>query len=283
MSHKPSEAIAFCQQMARNHYENFPVASRLLPGRLRQPIAVIYAFARTADDFADEGDLNAAQRIAALDNMRIQLLGLEHGEISDDPIFQALAWVIQEHQLPVDLFLDLLSAFTQDVSKTRYADFGEVVDYCRRSANPVGRLLLHLHKQDNPRNLAYSDGICSALQLINFLQDLNQDAIENDRIYIPRDELEKFRVTEDHLRNKVSDGAMRQLLNFQIERAEKILRAGAPLGKALTGRFGFEIRMTILGGSRILSALKRQDNCFTRPRLSTSDWLWMTWHALIKK
>lgn len=283
MTSKPIDAIAHCQRMAREHYENFPVASRLLPRRLRQPIAVIYAFARTADDFADEGELTADQRIAALDNMRLRTLAIEHGQVSDDPIFQALAWVIQEHQLPLDLFLDLLSAFTQDVTKTRYANFGEVIDYCRRSANPVGRLLLHLHKQDAPKNLAYSDGICSALQLINFLQDLNQDIVENDRVYIPQDELQKFHVTEDHLRNQISDGPMRHLLHFQIERTEKMLRAGAPLGKALTGRFGFEIRMTILGGSRILSGLKQQQDCFSRPRLKPQDWLWMFWHALLKR
>lgn len=283
MSDYPAVAVAHCRALARQHYENFPVASWLLPRRLRDPVAVIYAFARQADDLADEGDLSAEQRLAALDRMRQQLLGLEQGLPGEEPVFQALAYFIPRYSLPVDLFLDLLSAFSQDVSKTRYAHIGELMDYCRRSANPVGRLLLHLQGQATPQNLALSDGVCSALQLTNFLQDIHQDLTENDRIYIPQDELVKFQVSEQQLHERFSNTAMRRLMNHQIHRAERMLRAGAPLGKALTGRFGFEIRMTILGGSRILSALKRSEDCFSRPRLSREDWLWMAWHALLRR
>lgn len=278
------DAFAYCQSMAKNHYENFPVASVFLPRRLRRPIAVIYAFARTADDIADEGELSPDERLAGLDAMAANLDALAANQPVADPVFQALAAVIAEHQLPLSLFYDLLSAFRQDVTKTRYAHFGEVMDYCRRSANPVGRLLLHLEGRTEEVNLGYSDAVCSSLQLINFLQDLDQDFTENNRIYLPQDEMERFGVTETHFQDRISDGAMQRLVLHQIDRAERILRAGSPLGKVLTGRLGFEIRMTILGGSRILTALRGQHgDLFSRPRLNRSDWLWMFWHALRKR
>jgi len=277
-------AYAECLHMAQSHYENFPVASRLLPKHLRQPISVIYAFARRADDFADEGDLSNDERIAALTDFGDKLDLIEQNKDVDDATFIALADVIKQHQLPISLFHDLLTAFKMDVTKARYANFGEVMEYCRYSANPVGRLLLHLNKETSPQSLGYSDAICSALQLTNFLQDISQDLEESDRIYIPQDEMEKFGVSEDDIRNKITSPASRKLIEFQIRRTLKLMQSGAPLGKVLKGRMGLELRMTIMGGSRILYKLNQQyDDVFSRPRLSKWDIGWVIWKALRAK
>lgn len=273
-----------CLDMARSHYENFPVASRLLPKKLRRPIAVIYAFARRADDFADEGELSDEERLAALSDFGNKLDLIEQGKYVEDTTFIALADVIKQHQLPIYLFHDLLTAFKMDVSKARYANFGEVMEYCRYSANPVGRLLLHLNKATSPQNLGASDAICSALQLTNFLQDIIQDLEESDRIYIPQDEMKQFGVTEDDIRNKITNPASRKLIEFQVRRTLKLMQAGAPLGKVLKGRMGLELRMTIMGGSRILYKLNQQyDDVFSRPRLNKWDIVWIIWKAIRAK
>ncbi|HDP88599.1 MAG TPA: squalene synthase HpnC [Thioalkalivibrio sp.] len=261
-----------CMRIARGHYENFPVASWLLPRRIRYPVAAIYTFARRADDLADEGTRPDDERLRELDAMEAAVDAAARGEPGDDPLYVALADAIPRHGLPVSLFHDLLDAFRQDVTKKRYADFGEVMQYCRRSANPVGRLLLHLTGNDDEKNLALSDGICSALQLINFYQDLVQDYEEMGRIYLPQDEMERYGVTEAHLHERRSDVAMRRLMQHQYQRADRMIRAGAPLGRRLRGRFGFEIRMIIMGGARIVYRLKQQDELFSRPRLRTRDW-----------
>ncbi len=273
-----------CLNMAMSHYENFPVASRLLPKHLRMPIAVIYAFARRADDFADEGNLSQEERMAALDDFSNKLHQLEKNEAVDDFTFIALADVIKQHQLPISLFHDLLTAFKMDVTKTRYANFGEVIEYCRYSANPVGRLLLHLNKKTDEKSLGYSDAICSALQLTNFLQDISQDIEESNRIYIPQDEMEHCGVSEDDIRNKVTNSATRKLIEFQIRRTLKLMQAGAPLGKVLKGRMGLELRMTIMGGSRVLYKLNQQyDDVFSRPRLNKWDIVWIIYKAIRAK
>jgi len=277
-------AYAECLQMAQSHYENFPVASRLLPKHLRQPIAVIYAFARRADDFADEGDLSNDERIAALTDFGNKLELIEQGKDVDDTTFIALADVIKQHQLPISLFHDLLTAFKMDVTKARYANFGEVMEYCRYSANPVGRLLLHLNKATSPQNLGYSDAVCSALQLTNFLQDISQDLEESDRIYLPQDEMEQYGVSEEDIRNKLTNSASQNLIQFQIQRTRKLMQAGAPIGKVLKGRMGLELRMTIMGGSRILYKLNQQhDDVFSRPRLNKWDIVWIIWKAIRAK
>ena len=277
-------AYAECLHMAQSHYENFPVASRLLPKHLRQPIAVIYAFARRADDFADEGNLSNKERMAALTDFSNKLDLIEQGKGVEDTTFIALADVIKQHQLPISLFHDLLTAFKMDVTKSRYANFGEVMEYCRYSANPVGRLLLHLNKATSPQNLGYSDAVCSALQLTNFLQDISQDLEESDRIYIPLDEMAQFGVSEEDIRNKLTNPATRKLIEFQIRRTVKLMQSGAPLGKILKGRMGLELRMTIMGGSRILYRLNQQyDDVFSRPRLSKWDIGWVIWKAIRAK
>jgi squalene synthase HpnC len=280
-THTLEGAYRHCEQLARSHYENFPVASWLLPRKLRRPIAVIYAFARNADDFADEGHYNSAQRLALLNGYSAKLQQLERGERSDDPVFIALSDVIAQHQLPLSLFYDLLSAFAQDVTKKRYSDFAELLDYCRRSANPVGRLLLHLSGNASARQLQLSDQVCSALQLINFYQDLAQDFSENERIYIPEDEMRRYGVGSEHFAVRSSEVEMVELFRFQIARAREMMLEGKALGRGLRGRFGLEIRLIIEGG---LAVIERLEQCaeapFTRPRLRNRDWLRAIWRAL---
>lgn len=259
--------------MSINHYENFPVASLLLPPRFRHPVAQIYRFARAADDFADEGDCPPEQRIAALNEFRAELDRIERGEPPQIALFEEVADVVREHELPLGLFRDLLDAFTQDVMKGRYADYAEVLDYCRRSANPIGRLLLHLFRRASKDNLRWSDSICSALQLINFWQDAAIDYAKN-RIYLPQDEMMASGVTEDHLAQRICDERWVALLSFQIERSRALLQSGAPLGRALPGRIGLEIRATVQGGLRILEKIERaQCDVFRRrPTLRWHDW-----------
>ncbi|MFP5506220.1 MAG: squalene synthase HpnC [Gammaproteobacteria bacterium] len=273
-------AYADCLRLAGSHYENFPVASWLLPRGLRRPVAVIYAFARTADDLADEGDATPEARLAGLDAMSALLDAVAAGTPQDTALGRALADTVRVHALPLEPLRDLLSAFRQDVVKSRYADFGEVMDYCRRSANPVGRLLLHLLRDSDPRHLASSDAICSALQLINFHQDLHQDYIERGRIYLPQDEMMRFGVTEEHLCERRNDLALRRLMQLQYERARRLLRAGAPLARQLRGRFGFELRLTVLGADRVLERLMHGADAFARPRLDSADWARIVWRAL---
>jgi len=271
-----TEAYAYCQQLVRSHYENFPVASFILPKQLRQPISVIYAFARTADDFADEGDWDVETRLTKLKAYDDHLDSIEKGEPVDNSIFIALADVIQKHQLPLQLFHELITAFRLDVTKKRYADIDDVWDYCRYSANPVGRLLLHLMDAATPENLERSDAICSALQLINFLQDIEQDFSENNRIYLPQEDLARFKVSETHIRDQRSDEAFAQLIRQQIRYAREKMLFGKPLGRAVGGRFGFQLRLMINGGLRTLELLEGQrEDLFSRPRLKKWDWLVM--------
>lgn len=283
MSIDPDEIRAgyrWCRQLARAHYENFPVASVLLPKKLRDPVAVIYAFARRADDVADEGDLSDTQRLAQLDDMATALHRIESHHPPQTPLYLALADTVRRHRLPMQPFHDLLSAFRQDVTQTRYASFGELMDYCRRSANPVGRLLLYLSGNAGERNRALSDAICSALQLINFLQDIAQDYDENRRIYLPADDMLRFHVSESQIATREVTPGLRALVQHQAQRAAQLLRAGSPLGTRLKGRFGLELRAIILGGSRIIETIYRQDNPFKRPRLRKMDRLGIAWQAL---
>lgn len=262
--------------MAVNHYENFPVASILLPKRLRRAVEVIYYFAREADDIADEGDLPDEERLARLDEFRAELTRIENGETPQTPLFKALAEIVKKYQLPLQLLHDLLDAFSQDVVKKRYANYDELLDYCRRSANPVGRLLLHLYDAATPQNLAYSDDICTSLQLINFWQDVQKDyAIA--RIYLPQDEMARFGVSETHIAQSRADQAWQALMQFQVQRARDMMRRGTPLGSILGGRIGLEMRLIIAGGNRILSKLeKAQYDMFRhRPLLRPLDWLIM--------
>ncbi|MBI5912562.1 MAG: squalene synthase HpnC [Betaproteobacteria bacterium] len=259
--------------MSAGHYENFPVASVLLPAPLRHPVAVIYRFARSADDFADEGDLPAAERLAQLDVYRQELGRLEAGAAPQRPLFAELGQIVNQYRLPLPLFHALLDAFAQDVVKKRYADFAEILDYCRRSADPVGRLLLHLFGAASGDNLKRSDAICTSLQLINFWQDVEIDW-SKDRIYLPQDEMRRFGVTERQIANRDTSGQWQDLMRFQIERARALMKSGAPLGSVLPGRIGLEIRTIVQGGLRILEKIDKAggDVYHHRPVLRAYDW-----------
>ncbi|MCK9387645.1 MAG: squalene synthase HpnC [Sulfuritalea sp.] len=276
--------------MAVDHYENFPVASVLLPAPLREPVAAIYDFARSADDFADEGDLSPQQRSALLAAYQSELDAIERGNPTQHPVFLRLRPVIARYDLPLQLFRDLLDAFTQDVSKDRYRDFAELMDYCRRSADPVGRLLLHLFGHATPENLSRSDAICSALQLINHWQDVGIDAGKgvNGRIYLPQDDMARFGVgDEDVCRRAVGkpvSADFRSLLQFQVDRARDLMLSGAPLGWDLPGRIGLEIRAIVAGGLRILDKIEAVDgDVFNqRPVLQALDWPLIVWRSLVR-
>ncbi len=266
--------------MAVDHYENFPVASILLPKRLRRAVEIIYHFARQADDFADEGDISDALRLFKLDEFRAELQRIAVHEKPLTPLFADVAEIIEQHQLPLQLFHDLLDAFSQDVVKKRYKNFEEVLDYCRRSANPVGRLLLHLYDEATPQNLIYSDAICTSLQLINFWQDVKKDyAIK--RIYLPLDDMARFGVTETHVAQGIVDKCWLELMQFQSRRAREMMNNGKPLGTILTGRIGLEMRLIIAGGLRILAKLDgvRYDVFQKRPVLRPLDWVIMLFRS----
>ncbi len=281
---KTKHAYNHCLTIARNHYENFPVASWFLPRRMRLPIAAIYAFARRADDFADEDDFTNEQRIQKLNHLATQINEIYQQIPSKDPVLIALADSIKKFNLPKSLFLDLIIAFKQDVTQHRYTDFGELMQYCRCSANPIGRLMLYIYGKTDIKSLAQSDAVCSALQLINFYQDIAQDYKKMQRIYIPLDEIHAALVNESDFKDCVTDGPMILLMRKQYQRAHNLLQSGAPLGKSLKGRFGFEIRLIIAGSSRILIKLDQQtDDVFSRPRLDFKDWIWIFWKALRAK
>ncbi len=271
--------------MPVDHYENFPVASWLLPRHLRQPIEIIYNFARNADDFADEGDLSIADRLARLGEYRSELDFIAARAKTTLPLFADLANVIHKHDLPLPLFYDLLDAFTQDVTKTRYADFAELLAYCRRSANPIGRLVLHLNCIVTPQNLAWSDSICSALQLINHWQDVGIDWQKNDsgRVYLPQDELKQFGLGDLDIADQTNNDAWQKMMAFQCARARNMMESGRPLGRVMPGRMGAELRLMIAGGLAILDKIDavRGDIFRHRPRLTRWDWLKIAPRALI--
>lgn len=257
------------------HYENFPVASLLLPRGLRGPVAAIYAFARSADDFADEGDLAPERRLELLAGYRSEIDAIEQNRATAHPVFLRLRQTIADYDLPLQPFRDLLDAFAQDVVQSRYASFAELMDYCRRSANPVGRLLLRLFRADSAANIERSDAICSALQLINHWQDIGIDIAKPvPRIYLPQEDLARFGVAENDLVRRVATPAFRELMRFQVRRARELMMRGASLGRALPGRVGLEIRAIVAGGLRILDKIEAVDyDMFARrPVLEARDW-----------
>jgi squalene synthase HpnC len=269
--------------LAVDHYENFPVASWLLPRRLRPPVEAIYGFARGADDIADEGDASNGERLAGL---KRYLDALDAIEARDAPItgsqemrrhlpdeFLPIGRAVAQYNLPLQLLRDLIDAFSQDVVKKRYADFAELMEYSRRSANPIGRLLLHLFARSDAASLAQSDAICSALQLINFWQDVEVDW-RKGRVYIPQEDLRRFGVGESQIAERRADSRWRELMAFECARARAMLLSGAPLGRTLPGRIGLEIRATVAGGAAILDKIDAAagDVFRHRPVLKGLDW-----------
>lgn len=264
-------------RMGVDHYENFPVASLLLPARLRPAVRAIYRFARTADDVADEGDAGPDARLAELARLgqALDTLG------APDTAWPDLAEAVRVHRLDVAPLRDLLSAFAQDVTTTRYPDFPTLLDYCRRSANPVGRLLLALYGREETALLAQSDAICTGLQLTNFWQDVAVDWTKG-RVYLPQDDLRRHEVTEQHIVTARVDEHWRALMRFEVRRARDLLEYGAPLAAALGGRIGLELRLVVHGGLRILERIDAAggDVFNRRPALSARDWTVMGWRAL---
>lgn len=264
--------------MGVGHYENFPVASLLAPPALRPAIRAIYRFARTADDIADEGDGAPAERLRELGSLRTAIDAIERGEPGT---WADLAHAVREHELPLQPFRDLLSAFEQDVATTRYATYDELRDYCRRSADPIGRLLLALYRRADAAAVAWSDAICTGLQLTNFWQDVALDW-DKGRVYLPREDLLRFGVNEAQIAARRVDERWTALMNFEVERARRSLCFGAPLTRVLPGRAGFELRLVVHGGLRILERIEASagDVFQRRPILAARDWLLMGWRSL---
>jgi phytoene synthase len=297
---KLDEAYSACERIARRHYENFPVASLLLPAAMRPHIAAIYAFARAADDFADEGDRSQAERLALLDGWGSRLtacIGIgsaarpnpeprvpSPGHATPNPeadaIFLALGHTIRSCALPVGLFEDLLAAFRQDVVTTRYAAWADVMDYCRRSANPVGRLVLRVAGHSDGRMDGASDAVCTALQLTNFWQDLDRDW-QKGRLYVPRDDYERAGAREIDLATRTLSPAWRSVLSEMAARTRALFAEGRAVCDGVAGRLRYELRLTWLGGMRILDRLERSgyDVFSARPGLGLPDIPSLLWGA----
>jgi squalene synthase HpnC len=283
-----ARAYAACDALARSHYENFPVASRLLPAPMRPHIAAVYAFARTADDMADEGTAPAADRLARLDAWRSRLHAAVDDDRADDApvadedlIVVALAHSIRSLDLPIALFDDLVSAFSQDTMTTRYDSWTEVFDYCRRSANPVGRLVLRIAGHRDAALDRSSDALCTALQLTNFWQDFGHDWVIG-RLYVPRDVTAACRAREMDLDgpflNEPWMAAMRQC----IDRTRAQFDAGRAVCDGVTGRLRYELRATWLGGMRILDEVERIGARLLseRPAIGKGDLPLLLWRAV---
>jgi hydroxysqualene synthase len=278
-------AYTYCEKLAHSHYENFPVGSVLVPKALRRYFYSIYAFARISDDFADEGygeGYGEAERLALLDEWRA-MLSEAFANRARHPVFVALADTQAKFNLPISLFEDLLSAFRQDVIKRRYESFPELLDYCRRSANPIGRLILLLFGYKEQEKLHQSDDICTALQLANHWQDVAID-LQKDRLYLPLEDLAQFGISLDGLLEKEFSRQFQNLLKFEIARTRKLFADGKPLCTAVKGRLGVELRLVWLGGSHILDGIEKNAyDVFTkRPLISKTDKLTILLKALRK-
>lgn len=259
-----NSSFKYCEDITKNHYENFPVASFLIPKNKRKYICAIYAFARTADDFADEPCIEGGKekRLALLDEWNGKLKDCFNGK-AYDPVFIALASTVKECDIPFEPLENLLKAFRQDVLKTRYTDFEEVLNYCKYSANPVGRIVLMVFGKHNEEMFKYSDKICTALQLTNFWQDVSVD-LKKNRVYIPLDEMREFSYSEVQLFELDYNVSFKKLLKYQVEKTEKLFEEGKELIR-LTGedeslkRLTWELKLTWLGGKEILNKIKLLD------------------------
>lgn len=280
MSYKPYTM----QSVSIDHYENFPVASWLCPPRLRPAVAAIYHFARTADDLADEGDASVAQRqldLAAFRrDLRLTAHGGTPGERWSTPVFRPLGTVLQQFQLPQALLERLLDAFEQDLVQADYASRDELLAYCSRSANPVGRLLLHLYGITDARALERSDAVCSALQLINFWQDMSRDG-PRGRVYVPQADLARHGVSAEQLRRCDDSPATRALMAELCDWAQALMEQGTPLVHQIPGRAGWELRLVVQGGLRILERIRAMNyaTLLSRPTLGARDLPLMLWRA----
>ena len=270
--------------MAVDHYENFPVASWLCPPRLRAPIQAIYWYARTADDLADEGDASPQERLQALADYRAALREAARGRSVAAGrwagVFAPLQRSLTTWHLPLHLLEALLDAFEQDVRQQRWPDRAALLDYCSRSANPVGRLLLHLQGVTDAAALAQSDAICSALQLANFWQDAGADAA-NGRIYLPADERQRRGIDDAQVLARQDSAATRSLVLELSNWARGLMHQGAPLVHRLSGRMGWELRLIVQGGIRILDHVDGLGGATLsqRPTVGAADLPQLLWRA----
>jgi len=265
---KLNNAYSKSLKFTKSHYENFPVVSFLIPKNLRKHVAIIYWFARTADDYADEGNFSKGEQLEKLNNFEFRLKQLLNGKAESDYEF-ALANTIIEKKLTTENFYNLIKAFKQDVIKKRYENFDEVIDYCKHSANPVGRLILELYDIRKEEAIKYSDKICTALQLTNFLQDVSID-YKKGRIYLPKDEMEMLQITEKLFEYKENNHKLKQLVKHYIDRIQYLFDEGKKLYPFLSGRLKVEIKWTVAGGEEILNQIRKNDyNVLNnRPELS---------------
>jgi squalene synthase HpnC len=264
------EAYRYCLRLARTHYENFPVGSLLIPKKLQPHVCAVYAFARRADDIADE-DFPEADRIPALEAWEGLLEKSLHGRINH-PVFLALRETIRKFQIPTQLLVDLVTAFKMDVKVKRHASFDDVLYYCRHSAEPVGRLVLHLFGYRDESLMRLSDKICTALQLANFWQDVAVD-LKKNRIYIPLDELERFGCRSEQLFAHQYNEAFSRVMKFQVDRTEEMFLQGAPLVYQTNGRLGLELKCVVLGGLTILNKIRElnYNTLAQRPVIHSKD------------
>ncbi len=277
------DAYAYCEQITRRHYENFPVASFLLPKEKRRYIYSIYAFARGADDFVDEGNVPADERIAHVAQWQ-QLLDQCYAGKPSHPVFVALGQTVHELDIPKEYFTALLAAFRQDVIKRRYETFDDIIDYCKNSANPVGRLVLHVFGYRDENIYRYSDFLCTALQLTNFWQDLEIDLAKN-RIYVPLEDMDRFDYYEGELMAKRATPEFRRLMQLQVERTRALFRAGYQITRLVGKDLRTELRLTWFGGMKILEKIEQLDyDVFgRRPRLHMWDIPGIILHALSRR
>lgn len=273
-----NSSFKYCEEIARAHYENFPVASFLLPTEKRNYIYSVYAFARAADDFADEEGIlgGTPKRLALLDEWNDKLREC-YKDKAYDPIFIALSKTVRDNYIPIETLESLLNAFRQDVVKNRYETFDEVISYCRNSANPVGRLVLMIFGVKDPEFFEYSDFICTALQLTNFWQDVSVDLTKN-RVYIPAEDIINYGYSYTELELKQDNNNFRELIKFEVERTWKLFEKGKKLinltaKNIKTKKLSKEIKLTWLGGTTILKKIEEinYDVLRTRPKIKTSD------------
>ncbi len=266
------EAFSYCEKIATTHYENFPVASFFLSKEKRQYIQVIYAFARTADDIADENNFDKEKRIEELENWQKKLNLCYENKYVDNPIFIALNETIQKTNLPKNFLDDLLFAFMMEQEKNRFQNFDELLFYCSKSANPIGRIVLWIFNYRDENIFFFSDKICSALQLTNFWQDVSID-LKKNRIYIPQTDLTKFNYSEENLLNKICDENFIQLLKFQIESTKSLFYEGSKLLNLVDKDLRIELRLIYFGGMQILRKIEKMNfNTLNfRPHLNVFD------------
>lgn len=265
------QAFRYCERLTYNHYENFPVASFFIARDKRRHVCVIYAFARIADDFADEPGMSQAERIDSLNDWEEQLAECYRGEATH-PVFLALRETIDRFEIPQSLFQNLLTAFRSDVTTRRHETFEDLLAYCANSANPIGRLVLLLHNYRGERFREQSDALCTALQLTNFWQDVSVD-LKNDRVYIPMEDIREFGYSEEALMDRSVTREFRDIMMYQIERTEGLFEEGRPLLDAVGRDLSLELKLTWNGGRRILRKIETLDYdvLHARPKLSPWD------------